>query len=113
MKEKAETLLKAMESMKKLFNFQDKAEELLRLEVYELQPSETAGMLYDSLVELLLTREGQDLSNTFMFEGYPPYDNEHPFIVTTTDSEGIKTTHTIGTCRQMCEFLEKYDYFKK
>ena len=113
MKEKAEALLKAMESMKKMFDFQDKAQELLRLEVYELQPSETAGILYDLLVESLLTREGQDLASAFMFDGYPAYDNEHPFIVTTTDSEDIKTTHTISTCGQMCEFLEKYDYFKK
>ena len=111
MKERTETLLKAMESMKKLSDFENKAHDLLRLEAWELQPSETAGELYDLLVNLLLTNEGRDLANAFMFEGYPAYDNENPFVITTTDSEGIKTTHTIGTCRQICEFLEKYDYF--
>ena len=112
MTEKAKKLLVAMNAMSDLSTFQDKAKELLNLEVYELQPSLTAGILYDLLLEELLTPEGMDIANEFLFSVPTPYDDENPYVITETCENGEPLVHLITDNVSLCQYLDKNKLLK-
>ena len=115
MKKRTEVLLDAMVEMKKLSAFQDKAKELLNMEVYELQPSLTTGVLYDALTDQLLTQDGVDICAEFMFGGIPyEYGEENPYVIKVSGTEGRKEKEfKITTPKEMVDFLHRFGYFKK
>lgn len=115
MQKKKDILLKAMKEMRKMLHFQDKVKEDLGMEIYELQTSQTAGVLFDSITDLLLNKEGNNLLGEFMFGGIPlGYNEDNPFDITVENKHtGKKHIHGIKTDEDMCYFLWRYGYFKK
>ena len=112
MRKKSETLLKAIKTMSDLLDFQDQVHDLLNIEIYELQPSDTAGRLFDLIVNELLTEDGVELLNEFVFTPLEDYNEENPFVIT-EKVNGITTNYEIHSPEELCTYFENNKYFKE
>lgn len=99
---KKEKLLRAIEEMKKESVFEDNLHKLLKADVYELQPFQTSGYLFDIVCDILLTEDGNDLVSAFMFD-LNDHDEENPLEL----SDGT----SIATPQQLCDYIEKNNLF--
>ena len=111
MSEKSEKLLKAIKSLKEMLAFQDEAKKLLGLEVYELKPSETAGVLFDLLTDELLTPEGDDIMCEFVF-ALDECNEENPMLISEKIECDVVHQYVIKSVEDLCEFLDKHGYIK-
>lgn len=111
MSKKSEKLLKAIKSLQEMFAFQDEVKKLLNLEIYELQPSDTAGVLFDLLTDELLTPEGSDIMCEFVF-AIEEYNADNPMVITEIDKDDTEKKYELKSVEDLCEFLDDNKYFK-
>lgn len=111
MSKRSNNLLKALKAMSDLLDFEDRVKNELRIEVYEMQPSLSAGILFDLYVGDMLTEEGADLVSEFMFTVFEKYDEENPMIIKET-IDGDTMEYQITSMESLCEYLEDNGYFK-
>lgn len=111
MSRKSKKLLTAIKALKDMFDFQDKAKKMLNLEVYELQPSETAGVLFDMLTEELLTKEGNDIMSEFVF-AVEEYNEDNPMVITEKVDGDIEKQYLLKSVEDLCLFLDNNGYIK-
>jgi len=108
MKEKKEILKIAVDSMKACTDFEDKVKRELGLDIYEAQPSMSAGELFDCVVGLTLNEQGQDILYSFVFPIVSVYDEDNPFEIE-VDGKIIE----IHNNKELVNFLYEHDYFLK
>ena len=111
MSKRSDNLLKALKAMSDLLKFEDRVKNELRIEVYEMQPSLSAGILFDLYTEDILTREGSDIVAEFMFTVFKKYDEENPMVIKET-IDGETMEYHITSMETLCEFLDDNGYFK-
>ena len=108
MKEKKEILKIAVDAIKACTDFEDRVKRELNLDIYEAQPSMSAGELFDCVVELTLNEQGQDILYSFIFPITTEYDDDNPFEVTVDEK-----TIEIHNNKELVDFLDRYGYFLK
>lgn len=111
MSRKSEKLSTAIKALKDMFDFQDKAKKMLNLEVHELQPSETAGILFDMLTEELLTKEGNDIMVEFVFS-IEDYNEDNPMVITEKNEGEVEKQYLLKSVEDLCLFLDNNGYIK-
>ena len=108
MKEKKEILKNAVDAIKACTDFEDKVKRELGLDIYEAQPSLSAGELFDDVVDLTLNEQGQDILYSFVFPIVTEYNEDNPFEIKVDDE-----TIEIRNNKELVDFLDKYGYFLK
>ena len=111
MSRKCDKLVKAIKAMSDLSVFENRVKELTGIEVYELAPSLTCGILFDALTEELLTEDGIDILNAYLFDPFESYDEEHPFVIHDV-IDGVKVEYKIGTPEELGLYFENNKLFK-
>lgn len=108
MKEKKEILETAIDAIKACMDFEDKVKKELGLDIYEAQPSLSAGVLFDCVTDTILSKQGQDILCSFVFPIMEEYNDDNPFEVK-VDDEIIE----IRNNKELVDFLDKHGYFLK
>lgn len=108
MKEKKEILETAIDAIKACMSFEDKVKKELGLEIYEAQPSLSAGVLFDCVADAILSESGQDILCSFIFPITTEYDEDNPFEIE-VDGKIIE----IRNNKELVNFLYEHDYFLK
>ena len=108
MKEKKEILETAIDEIKACTAFENKLEQELGLHVCEIQPSMSAGKLFDCVAELTLNEQGQDILYTYLFPIMEEYNEDNPFKI-----EVSGETIEIHNNKELLDFFDKYGYFLK
>lgn len=108
---KAEVLLKAMKSMSDLSEFENRVKDLTKIEIYELQPSLTSGLLFDLLTDEILTSDGVDILNAYLFDPLETYSEENPFSIYDV-IDGVKVEYKIGSPEELCLYLDNNRLFR-
>ena len=109
--EKSQVLLKAINAMSDLSDFEDKLKDLTGIGVYDITPSLTAGILFDLLTESLLTESGDEILSAFLFDPIEKHSEDNPFIIYDV-IDGINVEYKIGTPKELCIYLENKNLFK-
>lgn len=108
MREKKEILKIAVDAMKKCTDFENKVKRELNLDISEVQPSMSAGELFDCVVEMTLNEQGQDILYSFVFPIMTEYDEDNPFEIEVDDK-----TIEIRNNEELVNFFDEYGYFLK
>jgi len=108
MKEKKEILKIAIDAIKECIGFEDKVKREFGLDIYDMQPSMSAGELFDCVTDLTLNEQGQDILYSFVFPFMKEYNENNPFEVK-LDDEIIE----IHSNSELVDFLYEHGYFLK
>lgn len=108
MRGRKEILETAIGAIKACTGFEDKVKRELGLDIYEAQPSLSAGELFDDVVEMTLNELGQDILYSFVFPIMTEYDDDNPFEIKVDDK-----IIEIHNNKELVDFLDKYGYFLK